>query len=181
MSDEQSRNPSASGWPERLTIGQIASPHGVRGEFRMYINTHFPERIPELSRVYIGDEPEPRKLIRARIQGNLAIMRVEGISSREMVDELRQTPIQIDFDDAAPLEEGEYYHFQIIGLLAFDDDGNQIGEVVDIIETGANDVYVIRGEDKRELLIPALTETVPEIDIENGRMLVRPPRYSDEE
>lgn len=181
MSNEQPRDPASEGPPERLTIGRIVSPHGIRGEFRMYIYTHFPERIPELSGVYIGDEPEPRRLLRARLQGNLAIMRVEGVTSREMADELRQAPVQIDFEQAAPLEEGEYYHFQILGLIAFDDDGNRLGEVVDIIETGANDVYVIRGGENQELLLPALRENVPEIDVENGRMLVRPPRYADEE
>lgn len=167
--------------PERLTIGRIVAPHGIRGEFRMYIYTHFPDRIPELSGVYIGEEQEQRPLLRARLQGNLAIMRVEGITSREMVDELRQAAVQIDFEQAAPLEVDEYYHFQILGLSAYDDGGNRLGEVVDIIETGANDVYVIRSEGKQDLLIPALKENVPEIDIERGRMLVRPPRYADEE
>lgn len=181
MSSDEIRNSASEPPPERLTIGQIVSPHGIRGEFRMYIYTHFPERIPELDGVYIGDEQQPRSLLRARLQGNLAIMRVEGINSREMVDELRQTPVRIDFEQAAPLEEGEFYHFQILGLIAWDEDGNRLGEVVDIIETGANDVYVIRGESNQELLIPALQENVPEIDVENGRMLVRPPRYADEE
>lgn len=181
MSSDQFQDPQGEQLPERLTIGRIVSPHGIRGEFRMYIYTHYPERIPELSGVYIGDEQEQRRLLRARLQGNLAIMRVDGITSREMVDELRQYPVQIDFEQGAPLEEGEYYHFQILGLTAFDDDGNELGEVVDIIETGANDVYVIQNEEKRELLIPALRENVPEIDVESGRMLVRPPRYADEE
>lgn len=171
----------ADGTPlERLTIGRIVSPHGVRGEIRMYIYSHFPERIPQLPYVFIGDEEQPRKVLRARLKDNLAIIRVEGITTREMADELRDQIIQIDLENAAPLEEGEFYHFEIIGLTAVDESGNVLGAVVDIIETGANDVYVIRDEDDNETLIPALKDVVPEISIEEGKMVIRPPRYADE-
>jgi 16S rRNA processing protein RimM len=166
--------------PERLTIGRIASPHGVRGEFRMYIFSHFPERVPDLPYVFLGDEEQPRKLVRARLKGNLAIMRIEGVNTREMADELRGTDVRVDLENAAPLEEGEYYHFELIGLTAVDESGNVLGEVTDIIETGANDVYVIKDEEGKETLIPALEDVIPEINIPEGRMVVRPLRYSDE-
>jgi 16S rRNA processing protein RimM len=180
MTDEQHRDSTPDETPDRLTIGRIVSPHGVRGEFRMYIYTHFPERIPELPGVYLGDEDRLRKIRRVRLQGNLAIMRLEGINSREEVDELRQTPVQIDIEDAAPLEEGEHYHYQILGLKAYDESGTELGTVVDIIETGANDVYVIRNDEGKDLLVPALHDVVPEIDVEAGRMVVRPLTYYDE-
>ena len=166
--------------PERLAIGRIASPHGIRGEIRMYIFSHFPERIPELPYIYIGNEDQPRKLTRARLKDNLAIMRVEGITSREMADELRGEVVRIDLEQAAPLEEGEYYHFELIGLTAVDESGAVIGQVTDIIETGANDVYVVTDDEGKETLIPALEDVVPEIDIEQRRMVVRPLRYSGE-
>ena len=171
---------STSDLPERLTIGQIVSPHGVRGDIRMYIYTHFPERIPELPYIYIGDEPQPRTLKRARLKDNLAIMRVEGITSREMADELRGQIVQIDLEQAAPLEKGEFYHFQLIGLTAVDEVGSVLGELTDILETGANDVYIITDPEGKEILIPALKTTVPEIDPDAGRLVVRPLRYSDE-
>ena len=180
MTDKTSPSAEADDRPERLTIGRIASPHGVRGEMRMYVLTHFPERIPDLSAIYFGDESEPRQLGRVRFQGNLAIIRVEGITSREMADEYRQQLVQIDFEDAAPLEEGEFYHFEIIGLQAYTEDGAHLGEVVDIIETGANDVYVIRDDEGNETLIPALYEAVPDINPDEGRITVRPLDYSGE-
>jgi 16S rRNA processing protein RimM len=165
---------------ERLTIGKIVSPHGIRGEIRMYIYSHFPERIPDLPYIFIGDDHEPRKIQRARLKDNLAIMRIEGVTTREMAEELRDQIVQVDIENAAPLEEGEFYHFEIIGLTAVDESGTVLGTVVDIIETGANDVYVIKDEDDKETLIPALQDVVPEINVEEGRMVVRPLRYADE-
>jgi 16S rRNA processing protein RimM len=177
---DQPENTIPESHPDRLTIGRVVSPHGIRGEFRMYIYTHFPERIPELPYVFIGEEDEPRKITRARQKDNMMIMRVEGVTTREQADELRGKIVQVDQENAAPLEEGEYYHFDIIGLTAVDESGETLGKVVDIIETGANDVYVIKDDEGNETLIPALYDVVPEIDINAGKMVVRPPRYSDE-
>jgi 16S rRNA processing protein RimM len=168
-------------FPERLVIGRVTAPHGIRGEFRMYIYSHFPERIPDLPEIYIGDEVQPRSITRCRLKDNLAIMKVEGIASREEVDELRGALVRIDLEHAAPLEEGEFYHFQLIGLTAVDESGEQLGIVSDIIETGANDVYVIKDAEGKELLIPALEDVVPSIDVEKGTMVVRPPRYAGED
>lgn len=167
--------------PDRLVIGRVTAPHGVRGEFRMYIYSHFPENILQLQEIYIGDDPSPRKLTRARQKDNLIIMRVEGVTSKEMAEELRGELVRIDLEHAAPLDEGEFYHFQLIGLSAFDEAGNELGTVSDIIETGANDVYVIKDAEGKETLIPALEDVVPEIDVENQRITVRPLRYSGEE
>jgi 16S rRNA processing protein RimM len=166
---------------ERLVIGRITAPHGIRGEFRMYVYSHFPEHIPTLPKIYIGDSPEPREISRARLKDNLVIMRVEGIDSRESADELRNELVRIDIEDAAPLEEGEYYHFEIIGLTAITEAGEQLGTVTDIIETGANDVYVITDDEGAETLVPALEDVVPNIDTEAGTMVVRPLRYAGEE
>jgi 16S rRNA processing protein RimM len=179
MTDQPEQNEPTT-HPDRLTIGRVVSPHGVRGEFRMYIYTHFPDRIPDLPYIFIGEGDEPRKITRARQKDNMMIMRVEGISSREQVEEIRGSIIQVDRDNAAPLEEGEFYQFEIIGLTAVTESGEQLGTVADIIETGANDVYVIKDDEGNETLIPALFDVVPEIDIEAGTMTVRPPRYSDE-
>jgi 16S rRNA processing protein RimM len=180
MTDEKPADHVDESAPARLTIGRIVAPHGVRGEFRMYIYTHFPERIPEISRIYLGDESTPRSLTRARLQGNVAILRIEGIGNREAADALRNVLVKIDRSDAAPLDENEHFHFELIGLTAVDESGVELGSVVEIIETGANDVYVIKDSEGAELLIPALLDVVPEIDLESGKMVVRPPRYSDE-
>lgn len=175
---EETPDDASEETPERLVIGRITAPHGIRGEFRMYIYSHFPEQIPELPKIYIGDESEPRVISRARLKDNLAIIRVDEITSREMVDELRGQLVRIDLEDAAPLEEGEFYHFEIIGLTAMTESGETVGTVTDIIETGANDVYVITDDEGKETLIPALEDVVPTIDPEAGTLVFRPLRYS---
>ncbi len=171
MADRESVNPN------RLAIGVIAGPHGTRGEIRMQVWTHFPEHIQELNSIFFGDEDQPRHLRQARIQKGLAILSIQGIKSREEADRLRGTVVRIEREQATPLEEGEYYHFELIGLEVYGEDGTRIGTLDDIIETGANDVYVVKDDEGKEHLFPALTEVIPEIDLESRRMIVRPLNY----
>jgi len=165
---------------ERLSIGKIVGAHGLRGEVRLRIWSHFPERIPKLAYVYIEDEPVPRKLRRARIQGEIALLALEGIETREAAEELQGRVVRIDLAQAAPLGEDEYYHFQLIGLRVRDEQGTLLGELVEILETGANDVYVVQTA-HGELLLPALQSVILSIDLDAGEMIVRPPLYYDEE
>ncbi len=165
---------------QRLTIGKIVAPQGLRGDVRMLIWTHFPERIPSLRRVYLDEEAEPRRLRSASVRGNVAILSIEGVDTREEAEALRGAVVAIPREEAAPLGEDEYYHFQLIGLQVFDEAGHRLGEVVDILETGANDVYVVRTDEGRELLLPAIKQVVLDIDLERGRMTVRPPEYYEE-
>jgi 16S rRNA processing protein RimM len=162
---------------ERLAIGVIVGPHGVQGELRMLIWTHFPERIPTLKRIYLGDEPDARRLQRARLAGRQAILRVDGIDDRNAAEERRGQEVRIDLDQAAPLEADEYFHFQLIGLDVYGESGARIGELTDILETGANDVYVVTDEQGRDQLFPALKSVVLEVDLDGKRMVVRPLDY----
>lgn len=161
----------------RLAIGVIVAPQGVSGEVRMNIWTHFPERIPQLKEIYLDPEPTPRRLRSARLKGGLAILAIEGVTTRDEAEALRGRVVRIGHDQAAPLGEDEYYHFQLIGLTAVDEAGTVLGEVVEILETGANDVYVVRAPDGDELLFPALKDVVLDIDLNEGRMVVRPLEY----
>lgn len=163
--------------PERLAIGVIAAPHGTRGEVRMQIWTHFPEHIQELNSIFLDDEEEPRRLRQARVQKGMAILSIQGIRSRDEADRLRGIVVRIAREQASPLEEGEYYHFELIGIEVFTEDGTRVGTLDDIIETGANDVYVVKDDEGNEHLFPALNEVIPEIDLENQRMIVRPLNY----
>ncbi|HLI50442.1 MAG TPA: ribosome maturation factor RimM [Thermomicrobiaceae bacterium] len=162
----------------RFAIGVVVGSHGVQGGIRMRVWTQFPERIPKLPSIILDDEPELRRLLSARLQKGDAILSVEGITTREMADDLRGTVVRIPPELAAPLEEDEFYHYQIIGLEVFDESGERLGEVAEILVTGANDVYVIRGGPEPELLLPALKDVILEIDPEHGRMIVRPPEYA---
>lgn len=146
----------------------------------MRIWTHFPERIPELTHVYLEDEPSPRRLLRAQLHGDMALLQLEGITTREEAEACRGAVVRIDRSQAAPLAEDEYYQFEILGLRVVDEDGRDIGHVVEIIETGANDVYVVQQPNGEQLLLPAIRAVILEIDLEHQRLVVRPPRYYDE-
>jgi 16S rRNA processing protein RimM len=165
--------------PERLAIGVIVGPHGTRGEIRMQIWTHFPDHIQDLTSIFLDGEPLPVRLRHVRISRGLAILSLQDITTREAADELKGKVVRIDREQASPLEEGEYYHFELIGLDVFTEDGSRIGSLAEIIETGANDVYVVRDDEGKDTLFPALNDVVPEIDIEHRKMTVRPLHYWD--
>ena len=173
-------SPSTPPHQVRLMIGEIVATRGLRGEVRMRILTHFPERIHHLKQVFIGDELQPRHLRASHIKGNVAILSLEGITSRELAEGLRGLPVRIALDQAAPLGEDEYFYFQLIGLPVYDEAGDRLGELAEILETGANDVYVIRGGPGGELLLPAIKSVILRIDLEQGRIIARPPIYYEE-
>ncbi len=163
--------------PDRLAIGVIVAPHGTRGEVRMQVWTHFPEHIQDLKTVFLGDEDRPRRLRGVRMSGGRPVLSLQGVTSREDANELRGTIVRIAREQASPLEEGEFYHFELIGLDVFLEDGERVGTLTDIIETGANDVYVVTDDEGKEQLFPALTEVVPNIDMEQRKIIVRPLNY----
>ncbi|HET9017901.1 MAG TPA: ribosome maturation factor RimM [Thermomicrobiaceae bacterium] len=174
---ESPREPAPD--PARLSIGVIAGPQGVQGAVRMSVWTQFPERIPTFRRVYLDDEPEPRRVRSARVQRGIAVLMLEGVETRDAADALRGTVVRIDRSQAAPLGEDEYYHFQLIGLDVVDEAGNRLGTLKEILETGANDVYVVRADDGTELLFPALKNVVLSVDLGERRIVVRPLVYED--
>lgn len=161
--------------PGRLMIGVIGAPHGVRGELRVRIISDFPERIPDLNYVYLGDETEPRRLRDIRLGAdNFAILRVGGISGRDEAAAQRGQPLYMDIRDAKPLEEGEYYWHQLIDMTVVTPEGETLGTLTSIMQTGANDVYTITQPDGKELLLPALKDVILDIDVPNKRMIAKP-------
>ncbi|MCB9422832.1 MAG: 16S rRNA processing protein RimM [Ardenticatenaceae bacterium] len=158
--------------PAFLIIGRIQKPHGVRGEVRVVPHTDLPERFTWLETVWIGeDDPQPFDVEAARFHGELILLKLAGYDSREAAQDLRGEWLQVPESEAIPLEEGEYYLYQLEGLQVFTDEGEELGELVQVMETGANNVFVVRGE-SGELLLPDTDEVVQAIDFENGRMTV---------
>ena len=154
--------------PKYLVLGEILRPHGIKGEVRMRIVTDYPERLPELDSVYIGKSADDKHIARhslkqVRFNKSYALLTLEGYSSRSDSDRLRNKVVMVDIDDTAPLEDGEYYLFQLIGLQVVAD-RQDIGQVKEVLQTGANDVYVVESEKYGEVLIPAHAETITKID-----------------
>jgi 16S rRNA processing protein RimM len=134
-----------------------------------------------LKRVYLGDETAPRTVLGTRLHAGHALMRLQGISTPETVEHYRGVPLRIRGADARPLAADEYYLYQMIGLAAFDEDGNPLGRVTDLMETGANDVLVITPEDGgADLLLPSHPDVIVSMDPAAGRLVVRPLVYYGE-
>lgn len=163
--------------PEKLVIGRVVAAHGVHGEFRMAVLSGHPEHFEHLRRVYLGDEPEPRALQRIRLHRGEALVKVEGLTTPADIVARRGQLVRIPRADAMPLPEGEYYHYELLGLEVFDTAGQSLGRLAEIIETGANDVYVVRGGPEGELLLPALADVIREVNPDAGTMIVQPPEY----
>ncbi len=157
--------------PRHLVIGQVLAPWGRRGEVRVQIMTDFPERFARLQEVLVGEEHRPYRLQSARLHRGNAVLKFEGIDNPEDAAALRGEMLYIPVSEAMPLGEDQYYYYQILGLDVWTREGRHLGRIVDILETGANDVYVVEGE-AGEVLIPALADVVQEVDLEGRRMIV---------
>ena len=146
----------------------ILAPHGVRGEFKVRLQTDDPEHLLTIKRLFLGDETTSRTVLGARLHAGNALIRLQGISTPETVERFRGTPLRIRGADARPLAANEYFLYQMIGLEVFDESGNRLGRVTDLMETGANDVLVIAPDDGTEGT-PATTRAVArlELDVED--------------
>ena len=157
--------------PRYLVIGRIARPFGLRGELKVQLLTEFPERLGRLRTVYLGSQAEPWTVGEVRLHKEAALFKLAGCDDRAGAEALRGALVQITMDDAVPLGADEYYEYQIVGMTVVEQDGTLLGKVTEIIDTGANDVYVVVGPDG-ELLLPAIESAILEIDLDADRMVV---------
>ena len=157
----------------RIVIGRVGAAHGIQGDLRIIPLTDFPERFAALREIMVGDEL--LHVERVKPQGKNVLMRFREYAVREEAQKLTGRLLTVARADAAPLDEGEYYVFDIVGLTVCDEENNELGTVENVIRTGSNDVYAVRAEDGREILIPALRTAVLAIDVPGGRMTVRLP------
>jgi 16S rRNA processing protein RimM len=155
-----------------LAIGRITRPHGVRGEVRVAVYTDLPERFTWLKSVFVGEEnPRAVGVEKVRLHKDQVILKLAGYESRDGAETLRGQLLQVLEGEAIPLEEGEYFLYQLVGLAVYSDEGEHLGELVDLLETRANTVFVVKGP-RGEILLPDTAEVVQEIDFESGRMTV---------
>ena len=157
----------------RIVIGRVGAAHGIHGDLRIIPLTDFPERFSALREVMVGDEL--LHIYQMKPQGKNILMRFREYGVREEAQRLTGRLLTVARAEAAPLDEGEYYVFDIVGLTVYDEEDNELGSVENVLRTGSNDVYAVRSEDGRELLIPALRAVVQSIDVPSGRMTVRLP------
>ncbi len=162
----------------RLTIGVIGGTHGVHGELKLKLLTDHPEHLSTIRKVYLGESDTPIGLTGVRFHGDQALIQLDGVSSPEEGKLLGGLKVRIDGSDALPLEEGEYFLYQLIGLVAVTSDGTVIGNVIDILETGAHDVLTIRPDGGSDILVPNHPRYVLEIAPERNQIVIDLPVYS---
>ena len=156
----------------RVVIGKVGAPHGLFGEVRVFPLTDFPERFRGMAHVYVGDALFA--IAGVRYQNDRILLRFSGYDSREAAAALTGRLLSVDRAEAVPLNEGEYYTFDIIGLQVEDEKGHVIGKVTDVLQTGSNDVYVVEAEGQaKPILVPALKSVVQQISLREGKMVVR--------
>jgi 16S rRNA processing protein RimM len=156
---------------EFLAVGRVIRPHGVRGELLLESLTDFPGHLREVEVVYLGDAAEPHPLAGAREHRHQLIIRLGDCADRDCAERFRGQVVQIQAAAAAPLPPGFYYHHQLTGLAVVTEAGEDLGELVEVLETGANDVYVVRGP-AGEILLPAIRSVIRHIDLDARRVTV---------
>lgn len=161
-----------SGEPVFLVVGKLRKPHGLRGELRMEVITDFPERLVAGEQVYVSENHLQLRIRSVRWHDQYLLIAFEGYSEPEAVSSFRNQWVFVRGDDRPPLPDGEYYHHQLLGLQVVSDEGENLGTLIQILETGANDVYIIQPISGPELLIPATSEVILKVDLDAGSMRV---------
>ena len=154
-----------------LAVARIAAAHGVRGEVRCEVLTDFPDRFASTKHVYGGADRHIISIVRVRRVRTGVLLKLEGVDTRNDAEQLRGMVLYVKDTDAVSLPADTYFWHQIVGLHVRTLDGQELGVIADILPTGSNDVYVVRG-DGREILLPAIHDVVRNIDLDNGCMTV---------
>ncbi|MFZ6031340.1 MAG: ribosome maturation factor RimM [Chloroflexota bacterium] len=168
MLASQEPGPAKQLTPEFLAVGKLHRPHGVRGEIILEVLTDFPERIRAGMTLYIGEAHHPLRLRTRRKADTALLVSFDDHATPEAVGQLRNQIVYISAKDRPALPEGEFYHHQLIGKTVVSDDGRTLGALVEILETGANDVAVVRPENGPEILLPLIADVLLGVDEDAG-------------
>ncbi len=156
-----------------VTVARIKGAWGIRGDLKLDVLTDFLERFSPGSVLYLDDAPN--RVERSHPIKSGFVVKLDQVNDRTAAEALRGKPLTVGAERVKPLEPGSYYHFQIIGMNVSTDLGECLGEVREILKTGSNDVYVVRGEGRKEVLVPAIRHVVVDVDVSENRMVVRLP------
>ncbi|MCR5665335.1 MAG: ribosome maturation factor RimM [Eubacterium sp.] len=159
---------------DMLQVGVIANTHGIRGEVKVFPTTDDIKRFGKLKEVYLdtGKEKLLMKIKAVRYQKNMVIVKFDGVDNINDIEKYKSCGLWVTRENAVKLKKDEYFIADMIGMKVTSDEGEELGELIDVIQTGANDVYVVKGKDNAELLIPAIKQCILNVDIEAMTMEV---------
>lgn len=157
-----------------LQVGVITSTHGIRGEVKVFPTTDDPKRFKKLKQVILDTGKEKRDLEVESVKffKQFVILKFKGIDNINEVERYKRCPLLVTRDHAVPLQEDEYFIADMIGMQVVTEDGAVFGTLKDVIETGANDVYIIESSEQGEVLVPAIKECILDINIEEQKMQI---------
>lgn len=158
-----------------LKVGIITSTHGIRGEVKVFPTTDDIQRFRYLKECILdtGSRQLPMEVEGCKFFKNQAILKFKGYDNINDIEQYKNASLWVTRENAVPLEEGEFYIADIIDAGVYEEDGTYLGRLTDVMETGANDVYVVQMENGKELLLPAIPQCILEVDTEEPRLTVR--------
>ena len=159
---------------ELLQVGVITTTHGVRGEVKVFPTTDDPARFKKLKDVILdnGKAKKDLEIENVKFFKNMVILKFKGLDNINDVERFRQAKLLVTRENAVELEEDEYFIADLIGINVTSDEGEELGTIKDVLQTGANDVYCIRTEEHGEVLIPAIKDCILDVDVEAGKMKI---------
>lgn len=170
--DQPAGSPTA-GEPAFFQAGSIRRSHGVKGELLVEIDRHYLQQAQPGKVLHIGDSHQPMKVLSCRQHNNGLLIQFEGLSTPEQAGQYRLKNIYVSARERGKLPRGEFYVDQLLGLLVRDSDTDeQLGQISEVIETGANDVYVVTHPGRQDLLLPAIQDVIKKIDLKKGEVCV---------
>ena len=157
-----------------LRVGVITSAHGIKGEVKVFPTTDDAKRFKELKEVILdtGKEYIPMEIEHVKFFKNMVILKFRGYDNINEIEKYKSRDLLITRDQAVDLAPDEYFITDLIGLAVVSDQGVELGTLKDVLETGANDVYVVAMKDGKELMLPAIGDCILNVDLEQGRMEV---------
>ena len=159
---------------EKLEVGQIVNTFGIKGFVKIYPFVNDINRFDDLKKIYVKTKNQENELEieEVKYQKNMVLVKFKGIETPEDANKLRNSYVLIDRKDAIPLEEGEFFIADLIGLPVFLDTGEKLGVLDDIYNTGSSDIYVVKNELGKQYLLPYIDDVIKKIDIENSKIIV---------
>lgn len=157
-----------------LRVGVITSPHGIKGEVKVFPTTDDAKRFKELKKVILdtGKEYIPMEIEHVKFFKNMVILKFKGYDNINEIEKYKSRDLLITREQAVDLAPDEYFITDLIGLAVVSDQGVELGTLKDVLETGANDVYVVAMKDGKELMLPAIGDCILNVDLEQRRMEV---------
>ena len=157
-----------------LEIGQIVNTFGIKGMVKVKPFTDNIERFSNLEKIYIKNKSGQTeyKIQEVKYHKNMVLIKFEGIENPEQADLLRNSYLIVDRETEEPLEPGRYYIVDMIGLDVFTDDNEYLGKLEDIYNTGSSDIYVVKNELGKQVLLPAIEDVIKNIDMDNKKVIV---------